>query len=414
MDRRTNWMPRRMAAGLLLASMLVGCSSGPSRPVLTDSQLKERQGADAKEMMGDLQRSVGKLVKREQAKSEAPGGEPVVMNILAMSGGGDYGAFGAGFLVGWGKASDPAWRRPDFDGVTGVSTGAMLAPFAYVGTDEACLTVEEFYRNPKKDWTEERGLLFFLPSNPSFATIPGLTRDLKGVIDEKFVGQMAEESKKGKLLIISATDLDFGRQRIWEVGEEAQAAAASGNLDRVHSIMLASAAIPAVFPPIGVGEEIYCDGGVTANVFLRLDYRSPFGFIHRWKELNPGKPLPKTRFWIIINNQLAHIPKTVQEKWPEVAGPALEVAIRSATITEAKLLAAEADYVNLKYGADVEVRVTAIPDSWRPPVPGDFQQATMDSLAELGRKMGEDPKSWQLWSLPSSASGPGGAAPATH
>ncbi|MBX3390523.1 MAG: patatin-like phospholipase family protein [Phycisphaeraceae bacterium] len=406
-------MKYKLIAAIGIAIAIAGCSSSPSRPVLTDAQLTERAGEDTKEMISNFQRSVGNLVNREQKRTAAAGGQPVVMNILAMSGGGDYGAFGAGFLVGWGKAPDPAWRRPEFDGVTGVSTGAMLAPFAYVGTDESCLTVEEFYRNPKKDWTEERGLLFFLPSNPSFATIPGLTRDLQGVIDQKFVAQMAEESKKGKLLIVSATDLDLGRQRFWELGEEAQDAIASGNLDRVHKIMLASAAIPAVFPPIGVGEEIYCDGGVTANVFLRLDYRSPFGFIHRWKELNPDKPLPKVRFWVIINNQLAHIPKTVQEKWPDVAGPALEVAIRSATITEAKLLAAEADYVNLKYNADIEVRVTAIPDSWRPPVPGDFEKATMDSLADLGRKMGEDPKSWQLWSLPSSASGPG-AAPATR
>jgi hypothetical protein len=387
------------AAGFTALTIVSGCSSAPARPVQTDGELKVTSDELKSELASEFKASVTKLIGRMESRGDASGGVPT-MNILAMSGGGDYGAFGAGVLVGWGEVKDPEWRRPNFDAVTGVSTGAMLAPFAFVGTDEACKTVETFYRNPKKDWTEERGLLFFLPSNPSFMTIPGLTRDLDGVIDEKFVAQMAEQSKSGKILVISSTDLDLGCQRFWEVGEVAEKSAVDGDIDRVHHIMLASAAIPAVFPPMGVGEAIYCDGGVTANLFLRLDWKSPYGFIQRWRKEHPDKPLPRVRYWIIINNQLDHIPKTVQMKWPEVAAPALEVSVRSATITEARLLAAEADYVNAVFDADIEVRVTAIPSSWRPPVPGDFEKATMDSLAELGRKMGEDPSSWMIWAKP--------------
>ena len=388
------------AAGAVATLTVTGCSSVPARPTQTDAQLKERSQVVKAEMAETLKHAVEKMVDRAKTRELAASDEPPVLNVLAMSGGGDWGAFGAGVLVGWGQVPDPAWRRPDFDVVTGVSTGAMLAPFAFVGTDESCQTVETFYRNPKKDWTEERGLLFFLPSNPSFMTIPGLTRDLDGVIDEKFVAQMAEQSRAGKVLAVSATDLDLGRQRFWEVGEEAETAAASGNLDRVRHILLASAAIPAVFPPMGVGEAIYCDGGVTANVFLRLDWKSPYSFIQQWRVANPGKPLPRVRYWVILNNQLEHIPKTVQEKWPEVAGPALEVSVRSATIAETKLLATQADYVNAVFNANIEVRVLAIPDDWRPPVEGSFEQATMVSLADLGRKMGQNPASWTIWAQP--------------
>lgn len=392
---------RYLATACATAILLgTGCSSAPVRPTQTDAQLKERSEVVKAEMTETLKHSVAKLVERVKARGNSAGDDLPVMNILAMSGGGDYGAFGAGVLVGWGEVKDPAWKRPDFDAVTGVSTGAMLAPFAYVGTDESCKTVETFYRNPKKDWTEERGLLFFLPSNPSFMTIPGLTRDLDGVIDEKFVAQMAEQSRAGKILAVSATDLDLGRQRFWELGGEAEAATESGNFDRVHHIMLASAAIPAVFPPMEVDEAIYCDGGVTANVFLRLDWKHPYSFIQQWRSANPGKPLPRVRYWVIINNQLEHIPKTVQEKWPEVAAPALEVSVRSATIAETRLLAVEAEYVNAVFGADIEVRVLAIPSTWRPPVPGDFEKATMDSLADIGRKMGADPASWMIWAKP--------------
>lgn len=263
--------------GLLAALVLSGCA-GPSRPTLTEAQLQERAVADQAQMATAIEGAITKVIARVERRAEASPGEVPTMHVLAMSGGGDYGAFGAGFLVGWGTITDPQWRRPDFDIVTGVSTGALLAPFAYLGSDEACLAVESLYRNPKKDWVQESGLLFFLPSNPSFMKIPGLERDIRAVVDAKMIAQMAEQSRAGKLLAISATDLDLGRQKFWEVGAESEAAVVSGDYDRVQRIMLASAAIPAVFPPIEIGESIYGDGGVTANVFFRLEIRNPSAF----------------------------------------------------------------------------------------------------------------------------------------
>lgn len=351
-------------------------------------------------MAATLHDAITKVIARIERRAAASPNEVPIMNVLAMSGGGDYGAFGAGFLVGWGSINEPRWRRPDFDVVTGVSTGALLAPFAYIGTDEACLAVESLYRNPKEDWVQGSGLLFFLPSNPSFMKIPGLKRDLRAAVDAEMIAQMAEQSRAGKLLAISATDLDLGRQKFWEVGAESEAAVESGTYDRVHQILLASAAIPAVFPPIQVGDSLYADGGVTANVFFRLDIHNPSGFFQRWRAAYPGKPLPTVRYWVIINNQASHIPKIVQARWPEVIGPSLAAAIRSATFAEVRWLAAQADYVNTKYGTDIEVRVVTIPDEWRPPVKGDFQKQTMESLTALGRELGGDPGSWTVWTTP--------------
>ena len=164
--------------------------------------------------------------------------------------------------------------------------------------------------------------------------------------------------------------------------------------------MLASAAIPGVFPPRLIGDSVYADGGVSANVLVKLDPRHPSGFIQRWKAAHPEKDLPKLRYWVVINNQWSHQPKTVQIEWPKVVAPSLSTAIRSATLAEVRWLAAQADYVNLKYDADIEVRVVAIPDDWRPPVEGAFMKETMVSLADLGRKLGADPGSWKLWSAP--------------
>lgn len=378
------------------AEALIGCA-GPTRPMMTEAQLEARAAADEAETAATLHAAITKVMARVERRAEASPGEVPTLNVLAMSGGGDYGAFGAGYLVGWGAISDPQWRRPDFDVVTGVSTGALLAPFAYLDTDEACLKVESLYRNPKKDWVQESGLLFFLPSNPSFMKIPGLERDFRAVVDATMIAAMAEQSRAGKLLVISSTDLDLGRQKFWEVGAESEAAVEHGDYDRVQRIVLASAAIPAVFPPVQVGESIYGDGGVTANVFFRLDIRNPSGFFARWRAAHPDKPLPKVRYWVIINNQATHIPKTVQAKWPEVLGPSLAAAIRSATLAEVRWLGAQSDYVNAKYGTDIEVRVVSIPNDWRPPVQGDFRKETMESLADLGRGLGSDPMSWTVW-----------------
>lgn len=355
---RTTVVALVVVAGLGGAS---GCgSSVPDRKILTDAEFVEREASDTRQNAEIFRDAVGTILARAIRETEAADpAAPPTLECLALSGGGDFGAFGAGFLVGWGKTANAADRRPDFDVVTGVSTGALLAPFAYVGTDAACEYVEKFYRNPKKNWVEERGLLFFLPSNPSFMKNVGLERDIRSAVGHQFIEHMAEQSRSGKVLAISATDLDLGRQKLWNVGREAEAAAASGDVDRLQRILMSSAAIPAVFPPVELDGGLYADGGVTANVLLRLDPRSRDALIPRWNREHPDKKLPKMRYWIIINNQLNQPAKTVQQKWPSIMAPSLATAIRSATVAEVRWLAAQADYVNAMMGTDIEVRVVA-------------------------------------------------------
>jgi len=120
-------------------------------------------------------------VRREQieyAQGRRPA--PPVLDYLVISGGGDFGAFGAGVLKGWSRvpASDPLARPRAFDVVTGVSTGALIAPFAFVGDDDAIERINHLYRNPGPDWVKQRWPLFFLPNNISFAEVPGLEREV--------------------------------------------------------------------------------------------------------------------------------------------------------------------------------------------------------------------------------------------
>lgn len=381
--------------------LLSACASVPPRDVATDAQLRERSTEARAELAETFTEANRRLVDRIWTEVQAADpASPPTIHFLAMSGGGDHGAFGAGFLVGWGEVEDPAWRRPDFDIVTGVSTGALLAPFAYVGTDEACLEVERFYRNPQSDWVEQRGPLFFLPSNPSFMMIPNLEKAIEAGIPPSLIDQMAEESRRGKVLLISATDLDLGKQHFWSLGPVAEEASATGDAERLRKILLASAAIPVAFPPVEIDGSLYSDGGVTANVFARLEPRTPGSFVNRWRELHPDTPLPRVRYWVVINNSLSQPPSTIQARWPSVLSPSLATSIRSATIAEVRWLAAQSDYVNATLGTDIEVRVVAIPDDWRAPVKGEFKKETMNSLADLGRTMGADPASWTLWTTP--------------
>jgi len=382
------------------AILLAGCASEPWRKTLTEEEFKARTEAAKADQLAAMTDASKRIIDRVTKEMEAndPSNPPDI-HFLAISGGGDWGAFGSGFLVGWGEAPEGS-RRPNFDVVTGVSTGALLAPFAFVNTDESCARVDNFYRNPASDWVESRGMFFFLPSNSSFMVIPNLEKAVGVAMDKEMIEQVAANARDGKILAVSATDLDLGMQHFWNLGTAAEQAEKTGDFERVRRMMLASAAIPVAFPPVEIDGVLYADGGVTANVFLRLDPRSPAGIIQTWKRTRPGKPLPKVRFWIILNNQTTQTPSTVQRRWPAILGPSIPTSIRSATLSEIRWIAAQADFINATMNADIEVRMVSIPDAWRVPVPGDFKDETMRALSDLGRKMGADPASWQLLASP--------------
>ncbi len=119
------------------------------------------------------------------------------LDFLLLSGGGDHGAFGTGFLLGWANVPPGASALPKFDGVSGVSTGALIAPFAFLGTRADYETIDRLFRNPKPDWWKRRGLLFFLPDNASLAAVPGLERDLRAQVTLPFAKRIVEAAHAG-------------------------------------------------------------------------------------------------------------------------------------------------------------------------------------------------------------------------
>jgi hypothetical protein len=374
---------------------LVGCSS--TRPPLTQAELVQKREdcrRQFQETSSDLMQRLVVRVKDEYDQYSAgklP--QPPTVDLLIISGGGDWGAFGAGFLKGWGRVKGPM-ARPQFDGVTGVSTGALIAPFAFLGTETSINLIEDIYRNPQKDWIKQRWPFYFLPSNQSFATVPGLERELRQRIDLPFLKQVAAQSADDRALLVNTTDIDTGEMWVWDVGHEAQRAVQSGDSERVIQILLASAGIPAAFPFRIIDGVMYVDGGVSGNILYGGRVLEDNSFAAVWQKTYPNLPIPKLRYWVIFNNQIRPAPQVTEPRWPSVFSRSMETSTRSATITSMRHLFAQAEISRLKRGATVEVRIVSVPDDWTPPKPGVFVKETMNALTDLGEKMGADPSSW--------------------
>jgi predicted acylesterase/phospholipase RssA len=189
---------------------------------------------------------------------------------LAISGGGSDGAFAAGLLLGWTEAGD----RPEFTVVTGISAGALVAPFAFLGPEYDHVLGEVTARLDEDDVFKKRRLLKAIRSD-AFATTEPLQGLIAKYVDEEVMEKIAEEHRKGRVLNIGTANLDSMRPVIWRIG----AIANSGHpksLQLIRAILLASASIPGAFPPViipveydgKVYDELHVDGGAASQVFL--------------------------------------------------------------------------------------------------------------------------------------------------
>jgi predicted acylesterase/phospholipase RssA len=380
----------RWTAAALLAAALCGCALAPEREAYTQEELlAQRRAQDAARSEG-AQRLVAQMLARVEAKARTP---RATIDLLIISGGGDWGAFGAGVLKGWGRVAGEM-ARPEFDAVTGVSTGALIAPFAFLGDDASIERIVQLYRNPARDIALSRGLLFFLPNNPSFYLLPGLERELRNALDRGMLERIAAQEASGRLLLVNTTNIDLGDLHPWDVVAEAKASLAAGDPERVNRILLASAGIPAIFPAQQIGQHLYVDGAITGNILYGARIDQDQGVAAQWRAKHGRAPAPRVRYWVIFNNQFRFPPQVTKVRWPDIMSRATIMATQSATVSAMRHLEANAELTRRKYGIDVEVRVIAVPDSWVPPAEGTFKKEVMNALADLGEKMGADPASW--------------------
>lgn len=387
-----------LACVSILACLIVplsGCAV--NRPTQTTEELERMRIERLRDIDRYRQITLDRYVQRMKIDADAfhAGIDTYpTFDILILSGGGDYGAFGAGFLQGWGSVKDSAMHRPTFDVVTGVSTGALIAPFALLGDETSYERITKLYRNPKQDWASLKDIFFFLPGRESFMSTKGLRRDLEREVDTDVIRRIAQAETEGRTLSIGTTNLDLGVQHPWDLTAEARKFVERGVPGRFYDILMASAAIPAAFPPVVIDGALYVDGGTTGNILflnvLRPD-DSPLGI---YQKRYPNHPIPRFRYWIIVNNQLGAEPRIIQPTWISITEASVSTAIRASTLGSLRQLMLQAEVLR-RQNVKVEFRYVAIPDSWRPPKPGIFVKETMESLADLGMQMGADLKSWQ-------------------
>ncbi|MHA6728630.1 patatin-like phospholipase family protein [Devosia sp. A369] len=197
------------------------------------------------------------------------GGDGIV-DYLTLSGGGINGAYGAGYLVGWTDQGN----RPEFEVVTGISVGAMMAPLAFLGPRydarlQAAFSTLTQQTNMRVDF------LAALFGAPSVLDNKIILTAIRALVDEQVINEVGAAHRKGRRLYIGTTNLDAQRPVIWDIGAIA-ISNIPNKLELVHRIILASTAVPGVFAPVlldveaqGYGfDELHVDGGVTQQVLL--------------------------------------------------------------------------------------------------------------------------------------------------
>lgn len=247
-------------------------------------------------------------------------------HILALSGGGANGAFGAGFLTGWTEKK----TRPEFYVVTGVSAGALIAPFAYLGKDFDPYLKDIWTGYGTKDILKKRGFFSFITGDAFSESVP-----LRNLVAQYLTPDLIEKigteyREKRRMLFIGTSNLDAMRPVIWNIGKIA-ASDHPEKVDLIHDILVASASIPGLFPPVyiqvesqgGSYDEIHVDGGITSQVFVY-----PPGI--DWKR---GKTtldiLGKPRLYIIWNAKLIPEWNAVKPKLGEIVGRSVRSLVRT-------------------------------------------------------------------------------------
>ena len=269
---------RLVSAGGIVVSLLSACSSLDRRGAVPPAERRDAAVLSIANARFFVDQPAAMAAEQELALNRearslgiGKGGVLPTAHLLSLSGGGDNGAFGAGLLVGWTAHGD----RPKFKLVTGVSTGALIAPFAFLGPDyDSALTDVYTNINPSKVY-EKRFIATAALTEDALLDSAPLYETISHYVDDAMLARIAAEYDKGRLLLIQTTDLDAGRPVLWNIG----AIAASGDpksVGLIRHVLLASASIPAAFPPVlfdveangKTYQEMHVDGGAVSQAFL--------------------------------------------------------------------------------------------------------------------------------------------------
>ena len=317
--------------------------------------------------------------RREQAYRASQGltGPLPPAIFLAVSGGGDNGAFSAGLLNGWTEAG----TRPEFKLVTGISTGALIAPFAFLGTKYDATLKEVYTTISAKDVIKTRNFIAGVFGDAMADNAPLWTLTRKSV-NAEMLKEIAAEYAKGRLLLIGTADLDARRPIIWDMGKIASYGDQKA-LDLFVSIMIASASIPAGFPPVMIDveadgkpyQEMHVDGGTMAQVFVY-----PAALSAEKMKSATGTTRDR-KLYVIRNARLDPDWAQVERKTMSIAGRAVSSLIHTQGIGDLYRIYATAQRDAVDYN------LAFIPSSFNAPHKEEFDNAYMRELYDVGHDL---------------------------
>ena len=349
----------------MLALCLAGCAATMQRNGIADPKLAElavvahmpsvRFWGDEvpTDVIAEVRRRLPNLPPLAR-DANTSGGRPIV-ETLALSGGGADGAFGAGLLAGWTARGD----RPEFEIVTGVSAGAIIAPFAFLGP--------KYDSKLKEIWTEyqmnEIVVAQILPGlfgGSALADTAPMANLLEKYVTPELLQEVAAQYARGRILMVLTTNLDAQRPVVWNMGEIARTGTKQA-LELFRHVILASSAIPGAFPPVSIPvevngkayEELHVDGGTTRETFV-LPVQAPFRAFDRLY----AKP-PIRKLYLVKNGKISPEAQVVEPKTLTIASRAIATLIKSQNWSEIYRI------YRLAHDDHADFNLIAVPDTFK-------------------------------------------------
>lgn len=310
------------------------------------------------------------------------------VDMLVLSGGGSDGAYGAGMMNGWTARGD----RPEFALVTGISTGALIAPFAFVG-DDFDDELERFYTNTKTADVIVPALYDVLVGDSlGLADTQGFVDAVDRALTPEFIKRIAEEHNKGRRLWVGTTNIDAQRPVIWNIGAIA-ATGRPGARVLIRDVLIASASIPGAFSPQLIQVEVngrrytemHVDGGVTRQLFLYpIDLKLSEYIRSRDRRMRPGT------IYVVRNTLLDPKFQAVAPRVLEITARSVSTLIKFSGVADVEIIRAQA--ISDGFG----LQFTSVPADFSVEEAEFFDPVYMRALYEVGYDRIVEGEAWTV------------------
>ncbi len=305
-------------------------------------------------------------------------------HYLALSGGGARGAFGAGLLAGWAQHGD----RPNFTMVSGVSTGALIAPYAFLGAKYDPIIKEIYVKHSTDDLFRRRNI-FSIVGGDSVTDVSGFIALIKRYLPDNLIDEIAAQNRLGRELFIGTTNLDSERPVTWNIGAIANSDH-PGRYDLVRQVIMASASLPVAFPPVMIAvmaggaqyDEMHVDGGVANQVFVY-----PLGI--DWSVVaRKLKVVGQPKLYVVRNAKLS-------PEWSITERKAVAIGTRS--LNSLMRTQGLGDLYRIYTGAErdgIDFNLAYIPDDFVDKSAEPVDANTMLELYNIGQSLGRNGYAW--------------------